>query len=294
MGVVSFRELGRKNEYEIGKPRKLIREFVCVLSDDTLTGNPTAENVVAAAVGIDFGVAHPTYANNKCRKITITEGYEGSPYHVHVLAEYGIILASELIHPTSRPAVWEVDSAPGEVPALSYYDGGTRRPLTNSAYDYFPGLVAQEGLAVAKVTQNFAMFPSSWTAAQNSVNSATYFGCAQHTMKVDKVRVIQSHEEFGGSVVAFWQATAELAFRESGHNLQLPDIGFNFISGGQKRRAMVFDFDNNEWVASANPVGLNGSGGLANGAPAILNRRICPEANFTALFGAPPTTPLPV
>jgi hypothetical protein len=30
------------------------------------------------------------------------------------------------------------------------------------------------------------------------------------------------------------------------------------------------------------------------GAPAILNRRVNPVANFASLFGNPPTTPLPI
>jgi hypothetical protein len=294
MSVVSFQELGRKNEYEVGKARRLVREFVCVLSDDTLTGNPTPENVIFSAVSVDLGSTHPTYTNYRCRKMSLTEGYEGSPYHVHLLCEYGVILARELVSPTSRASYWEFDSAPGEVPALAYFDGGTLRPLTNSAFDYFPGLVAPEALAVAKVTTNFATFPNSWYAAQNAVNNATYLGCPTHSIKVEKVKVIQTQEEFGGGIVAYWQATAELHYRQSGHNLQLPDIGFNFIGGGQKRRAMVFDFENSEWIASPNPVGLNGAGAQTGGAPAILNRRVCPEANFATLFGTPPTTPLPV
>jgi len=52
---------------------------------------------------------------------------------------------------------------------------------------------------------------------------------------------------------------------------------------------MVFDFQNGEWVASANPVALDGNGNQATGRPAILARRVNPEADFTALFGTPPT-----
>lgn len=292
--VVSFKELFRKAEYEIGQARRLTREFVCVLSDDALTSTPITEPEIATAVGVDLGFVHPTYQGYKVRKLTITEGFEGSPYHVHVAAEYGLITLNELLAPTSRSAVWEFDSQPGEVPALTYYDGTTLRPLTNSAYDYFPGLVTQESTVVAKVTQNFASFPSSWFGAQNSVNNATYLGCPLHTIKVTKVSVRQDQSEGASGPVAYWVATAELHYRQSGHNLQLPDVGWNFIGGGQKRRAMVFDFENSEWIASPNPVGLDGSGGLTLGVPAILNRRVNPEANFQSIFGTPPTTPLPI
>jgi len=295
--VVSVKELPRKGVFEIGKVRQLTREFVCVLSDDALTSTPITEPQLATAAGIDIGTAHPQYPKNRCRKVTITEGFEGSPYHVHLLCEYGVILNAELLSPIDRPGVWEFDGAPGEVPALYYFDGAgnsTLRPLTNSAFDYFPGLVTQEALSVARVTYNFATFPTNWFAASQCVNNATYFGCPAHSIKVDKINVQQAQEEFGGSVVAYWKATAELHYRQSGHNLQLPDVGFNFIAGNQKRRAMVFDFENAEWVASPGPVGLNGSGALTLGVPAILNRRVNPEVNFQSLFGTPPTTPLPV
>ena len=290
MGVVSVKELARRGVFEINQPRQLTREWVFVLSDDTLVGNPLTETDLASTV--DLGAVHPTYTNNRVRKITMTEGYEGSPYHVHVVAEYGVVTANELAAPTSRVATWEFDSSPGQIPALFYYDGTTRRPLTNSAFDYFEGLVAEESLVAAKVTKNFASLPTSWIAAQNFVNDGAYLGCPTHTIKVAKVSVKQTSEDFGGGVVAYWQATAELQYRQSGHNLQLPDVGFNFFFGGQKRRAMVFDFENAEWVATPNPVGLDGSGGQTLGVPAILNRRINPETNFTTLFGVPPTTPI--
>jgi hypothetical protein len=78
-------------------------------------------------------------------------------------------------------------------------------------------------------------------------------------------------------------------YRQTGWVLQLPDVGWNYLSGGQKRRAMVFDFENGEWVASANPVGLDGSGNQTSGQPAVLQRRVNQVANFTTLFGTPPS-----
>jgi hypothetical protein len=293
MGVVSVKELARKGVFEVNQPRQLTREWVCVLSDDTLAGNPTAETAIGAAIPIDLKFQHPIYTNNYVRKITFTEGFEGSPYHVHVVAEYGRILLNDLLTPTSRATMWEFDSAPGQIPALFYYDGTTKRPLTNSAYDYFEGLVAEESMVTAKATKNFASLPTSWIAAQNFVNSdGGYLGCDQYSLKVTKVTVKQEEEEFNGNLVAFWQATAELQYRQSGWPLQLPDVGFNYFDGGQKRRAMVFDFENSEWVATPNPVGLNGSGGQTFAAPAVLPRRINPATSFQALFGAPPTTPI--
>jgi hypothetical protein len=123
----------------------------------------------------------------------------------------------------------------------------------------------------------------------NGVNDATYFGCAAGTIKVNSVNVSIEREEFGGGVVAFYKATAELLYRQSGWALQLPDVGWNFTASGQKRRAMVFDFENSEWVPSPNPIGLNGSGAPSpTGYPAILVRRVNPEVSLVGVFGNPP------
>lgn len=299
MSVVSVKELPRTNTESLGQSRTLRREFVVVLSDDTTTTSPPSEILVRQAcfpggVGTEL---HPNYLEYRLRTITYTEGYEGSPYHVHVSGEYGVVNSNELLAPASRVAVWEFDAAPGEVPALYYYgtngSGQTQMyPLTNSANDYFPGLTTEESTIAIKITKNFSQLPSSWIAAQNYVNSDTFAGCGQHTVKVRSVNVAQTNEEFNGSLVNYWKATAELHYRQSGHNLQLPDIGWNQLVDGEKRRCMVFDFENDRWIPSPNPVGLDGYGQQTNGQPAILVRRVSPETSFVSLFGSPPTAPL--
>jgi hypothetical protein len=50
---------------------------------------------------------------------------------------------------------------------------------------------------------------------------------------------------------------------------------------------MVFDFQNAEWVASPNPVGLDGFGGQTLGFPYINAFRVNPQANLEATFGTP-------
>jgi hypothetical protein len=296
MAVVSAKELARTFEQEVGRSAILKRRWVCVLDDATLT-TPTSEaDILTATTGTAFGVAHPGLSSWKLRKVFMNEGFEGSPYHVEVVAEYSVVRDEEILAPVDRPAQWSFEAQQGEFPALFYYDpgtagsgNGTKRPLTNSAYDYFPGLTTQESLVRGTVVKNFAAFPSSWFAANNFVNSATYLGCAPHTLKVAGISTNYAYEEFNGAMVKYWATTANLLYRESGHNLQLPDVGWNFIDGTQKRRAMVFDFQNSEWVASPNPVGLDGFGAQTGGAPAVLNRRVNPETAFLALFGAPPS-----
>ena len=301
MAVVSVKELARTYERETNTAAILKRRWVCVLSDDTLTTpRPTEVEILAAVLGVTIisggidltNIRHPTLSAYRIRKWFITEGFEDSPYHVEVVIEYGVVLANELLTPVARTAVWNFEASSGDYPALYYYSGSgnaTTYPLTNSAYDYFPGLMTQESLVRATVQKNYALFPASWYGVNNFVNSDSYLGCAPGTLRVAGIATNYVTEVFGTSEVSYWSATATIVFRQSGHQLQLPDIGWNFISGGQKRRAMVFDFENAEWVASPNPVGLNGSGAQTGGQPAILQRRVNPEAEFLTVFGAPPT-----
>jgi hypothetical protein len=289
MSIQSVKELFRTTVYEVNKPRKPERSWAVVLNDDALTGTQFQESGLAT-YDIDLGKPHPVYTDYRIRRLVVTEGHDGSPYHVHVKAEYDLLYNYKRGTPTSRDAVWSADSSPGEVPALSYYDGGTLKPLTNSAGDYFPGLVTQETNIVLTYEKNYSTWPGSIVSAQNHVNSNAYAGCGIHSLKVVGVAVTPEAEDFNNAIVRFWKAVVKIHYRQSGHNLQLPDIGWNFVESSQKRRAMVFDFENSEWVPSPNPVGLNGGGAIAN-VPAILNRRVNPETNFTDLFGTFPTNP---
>jgi hypothetical protein len=295
MSVVSTKELARTYEQEVTRPMIAKRRFVCVLSDDTTTGGSASFNdiVIACLGSTAWGQTHPDLTSWKLRKGWVNEGYEGSPYHVEAVFEYGIVRDEEILHPTSRPSVWTVEGGQGEVPALYYYAGSgnsTTYPLTNSAYDFYPGLTVEEATARITIRKNFPDFPTSWMAAMNAVNSDLYFGMPVHTGKVAKVDASYAYEEFGGTIIKYWDTTATIAYRQSGHKLQLPDVGYNFIDGGEKRRAMVFDFQNSEWVPSPNPIGLNGYGAPSpTGNPAILPLRVNPETSFATLFGTPPT-----
>ena len=293
MPVTSVKELSRSADAELLQPTVLKRRWVCVLADNTLTGTPTTEDEILAAVGLgEWGTPHPLRDWFCLRKWSIREGFEGSPYHVEVTAEYSLIRVSDLLDPWDRPSEWSAEGSQGEFPALFYFHGADNsdlRPLTNSAFDYFPGLTTTESIARVTVRKNFLNWPTGWFAANNCVNASAYFGCPPHTLLVSGVSAEYAQEERSSGIVGFYRATATLAYRWSGHNLQLPDVGFNFIGGGQKRRGMVFDFQNSEWVPSANPIALDGNGGPTSGQPAILNRRVHPAVEFVDVFGTPPS-----
>jgi hypothetical protein len=294
MGVVSTKELARTFEREVGRPAVVKRRIVCVLDDNTTNNAPTTETALLAAAlnitetqaveGPVFGLPHPTATGWKLRKFFINEGYEGSPYHVEVVLEYGTVLSSELVSPLNRGPVVSFEASNAEVPALFYFGGQGMAPLTNSAGDFFPGLTTQEGIVRISIQRNFSGYPSAWLGANNCVNSDAFLGCAQHTLRVSGVSATYKQEVFGGTEVGYFDSTATLLFRQTGHNLLLPDVGFNYIEGAQKRRALVFDFENAQWLPSPNPIALDGSGGLSSGQPEILERRVSPEVSFSWLF----------
>lgn len=290
MGIAKVEELARTYEADISGRPVAKRSFAITLTNDTLEGNPPTETEIAVACGVDnWGTGHPGIPAIGLRKVTITERFQDSPYHVQVLAEYGPGTSNELLSPTLREAEWSFEAQPSEIAALFYYDGNVKRPLTNSANDFFEGLTTTEQLVKATVSKNYVSFPAAQLQAQNCVNSASYLGCPQHSWKVVGVRTQRVVEIYNLVQVVYWATDAELHYRQSGWNLRLPDVGWNYLAGGQKRRAMVFDFENNEWVASANPVGLDGSGNQTLGVPFLLDRRVNPEANFSNLFGQPPS-----
>lgn len=294
MGVLSAQELARTFENELGGQPRAVRTWAVTLSDDTLTGSGTNHNDVIVYLELsNYGTQHPDIDNPwfGLRKITVNERFQDSPYHLQVIAEYGVVTENEVANPTDRANEWSFEGQTSEVPALFWWDGTTKRPLVNSAYDYFEGLTTTEQLVKATVKMNLA----NWGAllpkiqANHHVNSDGYLGCPAHTWKVAGVNTAFTIEIYNNVAHEYWATTCELLYRESGWNLYLPDVGWNYIDGGQKRRAMVFDYENAEWVASPNPVGLNGTGGMNFTTwPTILERRVNREAVFVSLFGLPP------
>ena len=288
--VVLTTEMAREYDIDRVGDRVAKRSWVCTLSDDTLTAaavETMATQVITAAGLATWGQQHPEYSSLRLRKYTLTERFGDSPNHIQIVAEYGLLTDDDLLTPTLQVAKWSFEAAQGQVPALFYYEGsgqGTMRPLTNSAYDYFEGLVTEETMTKATMKKNYASFPTSHVAATNSINSDDWFGGPQHTWKITGVNAEYTVGFFNWTVVTYWATTVQLMYRQTGWKLQLPDVGWNFIDGNEKRRAMVFDFKNSEWVASANPVALSGGNINVTGRPDILPRRVNPEANFSSLF----------
>jgi hypothetical protein len=295
MAIKSIVELSRDSQQ--GESTELTRTFRVELTE------PLSVRLVIAACGVSVGAPHPDFPDCVCYSITTQESVAeasdsapsaGSPTAivVEVVAKYkpeddpnppGVA-------PWERADVWRFQTQGAAVPALFYYDGETQKPLTNSAGDYFEGLTVDEAQQKITITANRLSFPSALAAAiTNCVNSAPFLGFAADCVKVQGITGEIASEEVNETTYYFWKITTELLCRQTGWNLLLPDVGFNFIEGGEKKRADVL-FEG-EPIPSANPIALNGIGGkvAAGGFPAILNRRVYRQINMSSFFGAPPT-----
>jgi hypothetical protein len=290
MAVRNHYELARSGEFRFGESPGLERRFVCEVDNP----GATTFGQCAQAIGVDIGSPHPEYTRVPCTSAQLNEGYEGSRYHIEVVYQYEIndeIL--ENVDPLLVPDRWAFEVQGVAVPAFYYYDvagnNASTKPLTNSAFDYFEGLTVDEAQTKVVITGNRPDFPSALAIAlTNTINNGAFLGGPARTWKCQGITGERKRRLVGTNLRTYWEFTATLMYRQSGWNLLLPDMGFNFIGGGQKRRVMTFDFENSEWIPSPVPMGLNGSGAQTFSAPAILNRRIYREINFSQFFGNPP------
>jgi hypothetical protein len=289
MSVHSWRELPRTATHLIGASPEFERRFIA-----TLNNPDTNSGLVVTTIGCTHGSVHPEYPFARCYDLESNESYEGNRYWHEIVARYKVPEAQELnidLLPWLRPDVWKFQTQGVAVPALFYYDGSTQKPLTNSAGDYFEGLTVDEAQQKVTIQSNRQNFPSSLAAAvTNCVNESSYLGFAQDCVKVQGISGEQVVEQVNGQEVRYWKITSELLCRQTGWSLLLPDVGFNYIDGGVKKRADVEGPDG-EQVASANPIALNGSGGKQTGStlPAILTRRIYKRIGMSTYFGTPPS-----
>jgi hypothetical protein len=289
MSVHSWRELPRTATHLIGDSPEFERRFVATLNDPN-----TPAGVIVQTIGADHGTSFPDVLAAKCYDLELNEAYEGNRYWVELVARYRIPEASQLdigLLPWLRPDVWKFQTQGVAVPALYYYDGSTQKPLTNSAGDYIEGLLVDEAQQKVTIQANRQNFPSALAAAvTNCVNESAYLGFAQDCVKVQGISGERVVEQVGGQEVRYWKITSELLCRQTGWNLLIPDVGFNYIDGSTKKRADVEGPDG-DMIASSNPIALNGSGGKQTGAtlPAILTRRVYKRIGMATYFGTPPT-----
>lgn len=291
MSVHSYRELPRTSTHLIGQSPEFERRFVVTLNDPN-----TNSATMVAAVGAQHGSSHPEVAAAKCYDLAINESYEGNRYWSEVVAKYRVPdtgQESTNLLPWLRPDVWKFSTQGVAVPALFYFDGTTQKPLINSAGDYVEGLTIDEAQQKITIQSNRQQFPSTLAAAvTNCVNEASYLGFAQDCVKVQGISGEQAKEVINGVEVAYWKITSELLARQTGWALLIPDVGFNFVQLGERKRAYVLGPPPDEIeIPTTNPVALDGAGGLkaVGDPPAILTRRVYKRVNISQYFGTPPS-----
>lgn len=290
MAVLSFREIvPRSFTHRFGEsPSAEIRYHAT-------TDGPTNTQTVLNTIGIFHGAAHPEYSYLRC-----TEGNlnELDRFHVEVTYRYEVPAQGtedSSPNPLARADVWSFSTGGAAVPALAYYEGsgnGNIRPLVNSAFDFFEGAMTEESELRATITGNRDVFPIGLAGqVTNCVNSDAFLGAAAYQWKCQGISAQQQVEVVDGAEVKYWSVSVELAYRQTGWRLMLPDVGWNYLSGSEKRRAYVEGPPPEyEEIASANPVALNSNGSLKSPgtAPDILYRRVHKEVAFQPLFGTPP------
>jgi hypothetical protein len=287
MAVISYREvIPRAASHKFGESPTAERKYIVTVDE------PTPTQTLVNAVGILHASAHPEFSYLKCLNIQVTET---DRHHAEITYSYELPKQEQLDpNPLARPDVWSFSTGGSQVPALVYYDGSgnsNKKPLQNTANDFFEGLTTLEAEVRASISGNRAEFPLDQAAAvTNSVNDSAYLGAPKHSWLCSGVGGQQATEVVNDLEIRYWTVTVELVYRRSGHNLLLPNVGWNFLEGGQKKRAWVLDPDTNEKVASGSPRALDAQGNIkpGNQAPDILERRVYPEANFSAYFGTPP------
>jgi hypothetical protein len=298
VAIIGYREvLPRTFSHKFGESPTAERKFVVT------TDAPEAHQTLLNTVGIFHGAVHPEFAYLLCTEGSVTET---DRQHAEISYRYEVPQSGSQDNqpnPLARKDVWSFSTGGAAVPATVYYEGSdnlTRKPLINTAGDFLESAMTEEAEVRCSISGNRSTFPVDVAASvTNCVNSDFFMGAEPHKWKCQGISGQQQVEVVNGTEIKYWSVTAELVYRQSGWNLPLLNVGWNYISqagtgSAKKKRCFVFD-ENDEKVASANVMALNDDGSIrfntdftGSGAPTILNRRVHPAVAFAPLFGTMP------
>lgn len=268
---------------KFGDPPVFQRKFVVEVNDPG-----TSQTDIVNAVPVSFLDPHPEAYYCLAFNQSVSN-YSSSRWHYEVTWDYELPKQQNLDpNPLARADIWKWSTGGLQVPSLYYYEGETLAPLQNSALDFFEGVTTDISTLQASISGNRATFDYGLaTTVTNSINSSPYLGAPQYTWKCSGIAANPAVEVVNEVEVRYWQVEVTLEYRPDGWELQLPNIGWNYLDNGTKTRAYVIDPDTKEKVASSNPQPLNADGTLAIGAPTILKRRVHKAVNFAQYFGTP-------
>lgn len=267
----------------------------------TLDGVPTPQANIIGAVGYSLGDTHPEFSYLECNGIEVAET---DKFHAEVSLSFFVRPADQPEPgsvPWALPDVWSFSTGTGQSACTEHYPNAGNfitAPLTNKANDAYEGLVKSEPELRATIQGYRQLFPAmDAVRLTGALNDANFAGGAKHTWQCLGISGTPERQVAGTTFVEYWNISVELVYRQSTHNLFLPNAGLNYLANGvaaSKRRCWVIN-DEGEKVASAGPMALADNGDLKQiGAgpypPDILEFRIYPEENFANFFGNPPPT----
>lgn len=284
MSVIKVTELaGVSAARKFGEPPTFERHWVVEVNDPT-----TTQTDIVNAVGVSFLNSHPEASY--CRAMnTSVSNYNGSRWHYEVIWSYELPKQQNPDpNPLARPDIWKWTTGGLQVPALYYYDGDTQKPLQNTANDFFEGVTTDISTLQASISSNRATFDYGLaTFVTNTVNSDAFLGSNLYTWKCSGISGQPAVEVVNEQEIRYWQIEVTLEYRPDGWPIQLPNVGWNYLDAGDKKRAYVLDPDTGEKVPSSNPQPLDENGALKIGAPDILTRRVHKAVDFASYFGTP-------
>ena len=281
MAVISYREvIPRTFSHKFGEsPTAEIKYTVTV-------DEPTATQTAINAIGIVHGSLHPEFPYLRMTDASVTET---DRHHAEITYRYELLKQDYEPNPLLRPDVWSFSTGGVAIPTVMHFgEGDELKPIVNSAGDLIENVMTDEAEIRATVSGNRASFPLAVAAyVTNTLNDGVYMGCPTHTWKCQGISGQQATEVVDGIEVRYYQISVELVYRASGWPLLLPDVGFNFLENGERKRCFV-ELDG-EKVAAANPVALAANGRMMQpgNPPRILRRRVHRQVPFSTYFGEP-------
>jgi hypothetical protein len=285
MGIVSYTELATvAASRKFGEAPTFQRKFVVEVDDPT-----TQQTTIANAPGVAFLNPHPEASYCLAMNVAVAN-YNGSRWHYEVTWDYELPKQQNVDpNPLARADIWKWSTGGLQVPALYYYEtGDVLTPLQNSAQDFFEGVQTDISTLQASISGNRATFDYGLaTTVTNAINSSAYLGGAEYTWKCSGIAATPAVEVVNEVEIRYWQVEVTLEYRPDGWPLQLPNVGWNYLDGGTKKRAYVIDADSGDKVPSSNPQPLTTGGAISTGAPTILVRRVHKAVNFQQYFGTP-------
>jgi hypothetical protein len=284
MGIVNVTELAQVSaSRKFGEAPVFQRQFVVEVDSPT-----TTQSAILVASNVPFLAPHPEASYCKALNASVSN-YNGSRWHYLVTWDYELPKQQNVDpNPLARADIWKWSTGGLQVPSLYYYEGDTLEPLQNSANDFFEGVTTDISTLQASISGNRATFDYGLaTTVTNAINSSPYLGAPPYTWKCSGIAATPAVEVVNESEIRYWQVEVTLEYRPDGWELQLPNIGWNYLEGSTKERVYVIDSQSKERVPSSNPQPLNTDGTLATGAPTILKRRVHKAVNFQQYFGTP-------